>query len=243
VASPSSAGRGWREPPGGASFCRTSLCTLQAATGGCGLPARELGREEAPRSWRSFWVGGGGVRNLGCFYPACSRQWFFAGSCDPCHLAVQTNFRHLRGKLRAAWDSILAWKLKSPVSSRVPLTLPLMEALRIFAVVAANTGRCGPDWCRILGPEAPGRTLEDDSKLGADSVEKIFALRSHRGDHGPQRPKSSLHRETTDSRDTRQMICRLVGLAYRGHARGPESLRVFAHVISAPPGWPWTSWG
>ena len=52
-------------------------------------------------------------------------------------LAVQTSNRSLHGRLRPAWDSIQAWKLQTPVHSRVPMPRIILEALRIFAVLAA----------------------------------------------------------------------------------------------------------
>ena len=52
-------------------------------------------------------------------------------------LALQTVYRALRGNLRAAWDSILSWKLMSPVRSRLPLPEMLMLGLCRYAVLAA----------------------------------------------------------------------------------------------------------
>ena len=52
-------------------------------------------------------------------------------------LAVQTARRDLKGLLRPAWDSIQSWRLMSPVHSRAPLPVALLEGLRIFAVLAA----------------------------------------------------------------------------------------------------------
>jgi hypothetical protein len=52
-------------------------------------------------------------------------------------LAVQTLFRPLKGKLRSAWDSIAAWRLQRPVSSRVPMRIEIMTALCHYSALAA----------------------------------------------------------------------------------------------------------
>ena len=52
-------------------------------------------------------------------------------------LAMQTFVRPLKGRLRPAWDSISSWKLMLPVRSRTPVPRVVLEALRIFAVLAA----------------------------------------------------------------------------------------------------------
>ena len=52
-------------------------------------------------------------------------------------LAVQTACRQLRGSLRGAWDSILAWRFREPVRSRTPLPRLLMEAFCRYGAFAA----------------------------------------------------------------------------------------------------------
>ena len=52
-------------------------------------------------------------------------------------LAMQTMFRPLRGRLRAAWDSVLSWRMQAPVKSRVPMPEKIMLALCRYAVLAA----------------------------------------------------------------------------------------------------------
>lgn len=52
-------------------------------------------------------------------------------------LAMQTIFRHHRGHLRRAWDSIQSWQLERPIRSRVPLRPELLEAICTYAVLAA----------------------------------------------------------------------------------------------------------
>ena len=52
-------------------------------------------------------------------------------------LLVQTARRDFKGKLRPSWDSILSWRLRSPVRSRTPLPIAFLEALRVFGVLAA----------------------------------------------------------------------------------------------------------
>ena len=66
-------------------------------------------------------------------------------------LSVQTSVRSLRGRLRPAWDSIQCWKLQTPVRSRVPMPRIILEAIRIFAVLAATElDRCqSRQWWRL----------------------------------------------------------------------------------------------
>jgi len=52
-------------------------------------------------------------------------------------LAVQTRWRHLKGKLRGAWDSVGSWDLLRPIHSRTPLPLVVLRALHRFGVLAA----------------------------------------------------------------------------------------------------------
>ena len=52
-------------------------------------------------------------------------------------LGVQTMFRNLKGKLRAAWDSIDSWKKEVPRSLRTPMLLPILLAASITARVHA----------------------------------------------------------------------------------------------------------
>jgi hypothetical protein len=71
-------------------------------------------------------------------------------------LAVQTARRELKGALREAWDSVQSWKLRTPVVSRVPMPLAVLEALRIFSVLAAihldrNRGLQWWSFAAILG--------------------------------------------------------------------------------------------
>ena len=63
-------------------------------------------------------------------------------------LAMQTKFRHLRGKLKATWDSIMSWKMTRGVSSRVPARLEIVRALSYTAALAAWTNSLGavPLW-------------------------------------------------------------------------------------------------
>jgi len=52
-------------------------------------------------------------------------------------LFVQTRWRHLKGKLRGAWDSVAAWNLQRPVCSRTPFPVLLLVAVARFSVYAA----------------------------------------------------------------------------------------------------------
>jgi len=52
-------------------------------------------------------------------------------------LAVQTLFRHLKGRLRPAWDSISSWRLREPVRSRVPMRIEFLIGLCRYGCLAA----------------------------------------------------------------------------------------------------------
>lgn len=52
-------------------------------------------------------------------------------------LALQTVFRHLKGRLRAAWDSVSSWRLRRPVRSRVPMRLEILLGLCRYGCLAA----------------------------------------------------------------------------------------------------------
>ncbi len=70
-------------------------------------------------------------------------QWLFdnkyaLGIAVHAILAVQTRWRPLRGHLRAAWDSVSAWKMSRPVKSRIPIPLPLLRALCHLGCIMAT---------------------------------------------------------------------------------------------------------
>jgi hypothetical protein len=44
-------------------------------------------------------------------------------------IALQRRYPGLRGHLRRAWDSVLSWKLKTPLQMRAPVTLPILQVL------------------------------------------------------------------------------------------------------------------
>jgi len=52
-------------------------------------------------------------------------------------LYAQTEWRHFRGHLAQAWDSVSTWRMHLPVTSRVPLRVELLRALTYAAVVLA----------------------------------------------------------------------------------------------------------
>jgi hypothetical protein len=52
-------------------------------------------------------------------------------------LSCQTRWRHLKNRLRGAWDSIASWNQLKPVRSRTPLPAVLLEAIVRFSVFAA----------------------------------------------------------------------------------------------------------
>ena len=52
-------------------------------------------------------------------------------------LAMQTVFRHLKGRLRAAWDSVSSWRLRNPVRSRVPMRFEILLGLCRYGCLAA----------------------------------------------------------------------------------------------------------
>ena len=53
-------------------------------------------------------------------------------------LAAQTRWRHLKGQLRGAWDSVSSWSMLRPVCSRVPMPMVVVLALQRFAAFAAT---------------------------------------------------------------------------------------------------------
>ena len=63
-------------------------------------------------------------------------------------LAVQTRFRHLRGRLNVAWDSVKSWELKAPVKLRTPLPELVLDAMFAFAMLMgfSATGRACREW-------------------------------------------------------------------------------------------------
>jgi hypothetical protein len=52
-------------------------------------------------------------------------------------LFIQTEFRHLMGKLRVAWDSVATWRMSCTIRSRVPLRFEILLALSHYALLAA----------------------------------------------------------------------------------------------------------
>ena len=52
-------------------------------------------------------------------------------------LAVQTQFRELKGHLRVAWDSLWSWQLLQPVRSRRPMSNLILESLCAVAALHA----------------------------------------------------------------------------------------------------------
>ena len=44
-------------------------------------------------------------------------------------LAVQSRYRHYRGKIPRAWDCVSAWELQRPLRSRVPISLEVVRFL------------------------------------------------------------------------------------------------------------------
>ncbi len=52
-------------------------------------------------------------------------------------LAIKTQRRELKGRLRGAWDSVSSWNLMRAVNFRVPLPRVLRMALERFAVLSA----------------------------------------------------------------------------------------------------------
>ena len=52
-------------------------------------------------------------------------------------LAMQKVFRHLKGRLRAAWDSVSSWRLRNPVHSRVPMRFGMLLGLCRYGCLAA----------------------------------------------------------------------------------------------------------
>ncbi len=49
-------------------------------------------------------------------------------------LAVQTSFRHLKGRLGRAWNAVKAWQMRVPVHSRIPLTPDILRAMFALAL-------------------------------------------------------------------------------------------------------------
>ena len=50
-------------------------------------------------------------------------------------LAVQLKFRHLRGQLTLAWDSIRSWEHIAPIQMRVPMPWLVLDAMFCFAML------------------------------------------------------------------------------------------------------------
>jgi len=53
-------------------------------------------------------------------------------------LFVQTRWRHLKGKLRTAWDSIESWAQDVPSGNRIPMPLVIMETLFRSCIMRAS---------------------------------------------------------------------------------------------------------
>ena len=50
-------------------------------------------------------------------------------------LAVQLRFRHLRGQLTLAWDSVRSWEHIAPIQMRVPMPWLVLEAKFRYAML------------------------------------------------------------------------------------------------------------
>ena len=61
--------------------------------------------------------------------------------------AMQTVFRHLKGRLRAAWDSASSWRLRNPVHRRVPMRFETLVGLCRYGCLAAWLR---PDWTKVV---------------------------------------------------------------------------------------------
>ena len=83
---------------------------------------------------------------------------FGVSAARQCILAVQTKYRHLRGKLTKSWDSVKSWEMIAPISLRVPVPFMILDAMFATALLRGfhATGTAARDYisfavCLLLG--------------------------------------------------------------------------------------------